>query len=310
MKINKIIILLILISSLFLVSCEKPEDKPNVIETEVDPINEKVDVDTEVEVKPEKKNDIKVLSGKWGTPISAVNTEAWEDAVFIYGDGNTLYYTMGEHLKVDSYVSSKVNGKWSSPVSHEFNLPDFPDGAVHTQDNKKLYFASVRPGTLGSADIYIFENGKVENIGAPINTEYLESEPYISPDDNTFYFASNKPGGIGGGDIYLSSKVDGKWTEPVNIGEPVNSKKDETQPFLTADGNKIYFTATDRDGIGGPAIFMSEKTGSTWSEPEAIIKGFVGEPTLTNDEQNLYFVHIFREGSKLTDADIYYVKAK
>ena len=247
--------------------------------------------------------EIKVHTG-WKTPVSIINTNEWEDACSISPDGNTLYYTKGEGLDVDSYSATLSNGIFGIPIPHSFNQEGLPDGAVHTQDDEVLYFASIRAEGLGSADIYIYENGNFENFEI-INSEYLESEPFISADGNTFYFGSNRPGSSGDADIWFSTKVDGEWQEPQNLGEPVNSNKLDTQPFVTSDGNELYFTSTNRNGIGGPAIFRSIKVDGVWQEPEVVISGFVGEPTLTEDKSKLYFVHIFRDGSKLLDADVY-----
>ena len=258
------------------------------------------------------KTEIKI-SDEWETPVnlwSPINSEKWEDAPSISPNGNILYFTIGEWLHVDSYSSEKINGKWSNPKPHSFNLPDFPDWAVHTQDNKTLYFASVRPGTIGSGDIYVFKNNDIKNIGSPINTKELESEPYISKDGNTLFFASKRDNGFGGDDIWFSKKLNGKWQEPENIGFPVNSKLNETQPFITDDGQELYFTATNKDWIGGPAIFKSSKVKNSWSKPELVVSGFVGEPTLTADKNKLYFVHIFRNKGKLLNADIYVAEKK
>lgn len=315
---KKIIVGVVILLVIAVLSGDKKDEQVST-STEVNEVT-----DTEVLNTPEpsgvavgvvvdKEEDHKIsITNKIKTPVnlgSPINTLGWEDAPSISPDGNTLYFTIGENLDVDSYYSKKSGGKWSKPKPHSFNTDDLPEGAVHTQDNKLLYFAAIRADSIGSADIYIFENGQVKNIGAPINTKDLESEPYISPDGNTLYFGSNRSGSKGA-DIWFSKKVGGVWQEPVNIGEPVNSDKDETQPFVTADGNEIYFTATNRNGVGGPAIFMSKKQGEVWGEPELVVSGFVGEPTLTADGKFLYFVHLFVINNKPVDADIYVAEVK
>ena len=124
------------------------------------------------------------------------------------------------------------------------------------------------------------------------------------------YFAAKRDNGLGGADIWFSKKLNGQWQDPVNIGSPVNTKLDETQPFITDDGQELYFTATNRNWVGWPAIFKSNKVDDSWSKPELVVSGFVGEPTLTADKNKLYFVHIFRKWSKLLDADIYMAEKK
>ncbi len=214
------------------------------------------------------------------------------------------------------YVSKKTANGWSEPESLSINTKGFLTGAPFvTPDGKTMYFASVRPGVIGEADIYVAKNengewGKPDNLGAPVNTKYIETDPVLSPDGQTLYFASKRPGGKGEGDIWMSKKTATGWAEPINLGGPINTDKDENQEIFTQDGKEMYFMATNRNGVGGPAIFRSLKQDDGWSEPAVIISGFVGEPSLTADKQFLYFVHIIRKGGKLIDAEIMFSKHK
>ncbi|MCD6288400.1 MAG: PD40 domain-containing protein, partial [Candidatus Hydrogenedentes bacterium] len=224
------------------------------------------------------------------------------------------YFSRGRDLHVDVYYSKKQGDGWTEPVAATgINVKDFPTGAAHSQDDKTMYFSSIRPGVLGGSDIFVCEkkNGKwvnPKNLGAPVNTAAMESEPFISRDGKTLYFASSRKGGKGKADIYVSRKNGDTWTQPVNIGSPVNSSEDDTQPFVTEDGQELYFQAMNRKGVPGPAIFRSIRQGDAWGEPELVVSGFVGEPTLTSDKKYLYFVHIILKGGKLTDAEIMYTR--
>lgn len=252
------------------------------------------------------------VSDEWTRPEQLpppVSSSAWEDAPRISPDGQVLYFTRGKDRDVEGYVSRKTKDGWSQPNPLDFNLKSFPTGASHSQDDEIIYFASVRPGGYGSGDIYVSKkvNGrwtKGDNLGSPPNTKYMESEPFIASDHMTLYFASNRPGGRGKADIYMTQKKRAGWSEPVNLGSPVNSEFDDSQPFLTQDGKELYFMAVNRKGIPGPAIFRTVRIGEKWGEPEVVITGFVGEPSLTADKQILYFVHIIRKGGKLADAKI------
>jgi hypothetical protein len=93
----------------------------------------------------------------------------------------------------------------------------------------------------------------------------------------------------------MARRRDGRWQEPVNLGNPVNTAQEEVQPFITKDGQELWFAGTARDGSGDHAIFMTELTSNgKWSTPQTVIKGLVGEPTLTADKQQLFFVHIYK----------------
>lgn len=256
------------------------------------------------------------VSTDWSTPEalqSPVNSPEWEDSPSITPDGRTLLFTRGRDRDVETYLTRKTETGWSEPEPlDKINLKSFPTGGAHTQDGKTLFLASFRPGGLGQADIYKCQKvdgvwTNLENIGAPVNTEHMESEPYISPDGKTLYFASNRTGNT---DIWFCRRAGDSWTEPENMGPPINTNKDETQPFLTRDGKQLYFMAVNRDGIGGPAIFRSVKKDDRWQTPDLVVSGMVGEPTLTADERYLYFVHIIQNGSQLIDAEIMVARRK
>lgn len=258
------------------------------------------------------------ISNEWEAPERLpypVNSPEWEDGPSISPDGKTLYFARGRDRDVKTYFSEKIAGGWSQPIPLDINLESFPTGAPHTQDGKILYFASIRPGVLGLGDIYVSRkaNGKwkeVINLGKPINTKDMESEPFISLNNRELYFTSTRKGGKGNADIWMAKKAKKEWSEPVNLGSPVNSEFEETQPFVTQDGEELYFVAVNRKGVPGPAIFRSVKQGEKWGEVQVVISGFVGEPTLTADQKTLFFVHLIRKNGKLIDGEIMFTRRR
>ncbi len=104
-------------------------------------------------------------------------------------------------------------------------------------------------------------------VPAPISTEYTEVEPLLSPDGNQLYIMSNRPGGLGGADIWVSDKVDGEWTEPRNLGAPINSPAaDHCLYFTGPDWSVAYWTSTRPGGYGGNDIWRSERVDGVWQE--------------------------------------------
>ncbi|MEM6831674.1 MAG: SPOR domain-containing protein, partial [Bacteroidota bacterium] len=79
---------------------------------------------------------------------------------------------------------------------------------------------------------------------------FSNAHPTVSKDGKSLYFVSDRPGGKGGSDIYLSVNQDGKWSEPVNLGEPLNTLGNESFPFLANDST-LYFSSDGHIGIGG-----------------------------------------------------------
>jgi Tol biopolymer transport system component len=136
--------------------------------------------------------------------------------------------------------------------------------------------------------------------GDLLNEDYEVGEMHITADGQHLYFHSARAGGLGGLDIWRCDLVDGEWQLPVNV-EEVNTDGNEGWPFISQDGNELWFTRTY---MGTPGIFRSLWIDGSWSEPELIVSTFAGEPTL-DQEGNLYFVHHFFENGTMIEADIY-----
>ncbi len=99
------------------------------------------------------------------------------------------------------------------------------------------------------------------------NPAYSCAHPTLSADGQTMIFASDMPGGYGGTDLYLSTlKADGStWSDPVNLGERINSPGDELFPFLHQDGI-LYFASDGWPGLGGLDVFESRQESGEWIE--------------------------------------------
>ena len=98
------------------------------------------------------------------------------------------------------------------------------------------------------------------------SNEYSVGHPALSPDVNTLYFVSDMEGGCGGTDIWSCSRLDGRWSKPVNLGKNINTTGNEMFPFV-ADNGDLYFASDGHPGFGSLDIFVSGKTGDSWSLP-------------------------------------------
>ena len=90
----------------------------------------------------------------------------------------------------------------------------------------------------------------------------------------------------------------------MNLGAPINSASNDLQPAFTADGNTMYFTS-DRNSSIGMAIYRSNRVGGAWTNPELVIKGIVGELSITADGKYLYFVHVLTDSNGVFDSDVW-----
>lgn len=99
---------------------------------------------------------------------------------------------------------------------------------------------------------------------ALVNTPENEGAQCISADGRLLFFtACGRPDGKGSCDIYMSVRKNGSWSQPVNLGFPVNSGAWETQPSISADGRFLYFTSNRNGGKGKMDIWRAEKIGIT-----------------------------------------------
>ncbi len=283
-----------------------------------------------------------VVAADWGEPVrlaGPLTDQCPNDAIEISRDGKTLYFFWSPtvegtneellHIHTGTYYAERVGddpGLFTDP--RFFDLQKGADGGSvdgslsFTPDGAYVYFHSTRAENLGYQhspptddylDIYVApiidgEPGPAINLGEPVNSIYLDGEHALSPDGSQLFLTSTRPGGLGGPDIWVSTKTEGSWSEPVNLGAPVNSEEWDGQPgFAAGDPNTMYFVSR-RDGPS--SIYRSAFNGESWSEPEMIITGYVGEPSLVADGSIMYFVHVLVDDDGVFGSNIWYVKRK
>lgn len=209
----------------------------------------------------------------------SVNTQESEYFPSVSLDGNKLIFTrrLG-NVNEDFFGTIRVNGVWrkAQPLQGGINTPQNEGAQNISQDGTWLLFTGCyRPDGFGGCDLYISyltENGWSQpfNLGDKINTDQWESQPSLSPDKRDLYFASRRPGGYGGSDIYVSHLLpNGTWSKPENLGPGINTSADETEPFIHADNQSLYFVSNGLPGYGDADIFITRKgADGKWGKPE------------------------------------------
>ena len=204
-----------------------------------------------------------------------INSKYHEASVTFTPDNSTMYFTRnnyGKKLKRDKngvnhlkiYVSKKVNGEWTEAEEVPFNSDDYSTGhPALSPDGKKLYFVSDMPGTIGDTDIFVvdvLDNGSYsepKNLGPGINTKQKEMFPFIN--DKKLYFASNGHVGLGGLDVYEVAYDEEGFKEVSNMGQPINSNKDDFSYIVNEENQKGYFASNRRGGKGDDDIYSFER---------------------------------------------------
>ena len=206
-------------------------------------------------------------NGIWSKPKTInITTSGHEAVVNVSMDGKTLFFYKDDEGDGNIYKSIlSANGEWSSPTSIDpnVNLESQETHAHLSPDGKSLYFVSDRKKGNGGKDIYVCKqlpNGNwdaPQNIGNTINTSSDEDGVFIHPDGKTMYFSSNGHKSIGGYDVFSSTlDDDGNWSEPINMGYPINSTDNDLFFVTSADGKRGYYSSYKEDGFGEKDIYQ------------------------------------------------------
>jgi len=206
---------------------------------------------------------------KWGEAVNIgnpVNTK-WNDAaVSISEDGQKMVIYRGRTDGGDLYSANLKGSRWGNihDLTHKVNKGDSHESSVcFNIDGSRMYFVSTRDkDSQGGKDIFMSQLdvkgkrwSKPINLGPVINTPYDEISVYVTPDESTIYFSSNGHKTIGGFDIFKSEFKDSTWSEPENIGMPINTTGDDMYMKILLNGRDAYYTSSRKDGEGGLDIY-------------------------------------------------------
>jgi len=212
----------------------------------------------------------KLDSSGWGPakPIEEINTRGNEGAQCISADGRILFFTACNRSdgfgSCDIYYSIFINGKWSTPqnAGAPLNSQAWEAQPSFSSDNRYLYFSSDRINGEGKKDIWRSELlgcsdtdelvwSKPENLGELVNTPGDDISPFIHPNNENFYFISDSHVGMGGFDIYKCNiRFDTIFSDPQNLGYPINTIKNEQGLVISADGSTGYFSSSRNEKTG------------------------------------------------------------
>lgn len=201
------------------------------------------------------------VNGKWQLPEITFfsKNRNWKDVDPMFSpDGKMLFFQSNRPVQgfpdkkgFDIWAIKKVRNKWSEPyhLGNTINSDASETFASMTIEGS-IYFMKENPNGTGKSDIYVsrYKNNQYQspqNIGLPINTTERESNPYIAPDEKYIIYFSSKPEGFGDVDLYISFNEKGLWSEPVNLGNLVNSKVGDFCPFYHEKEKKLYFSRTE-----------------------------------------------------------------
>jgi outer membrane protein OmpA-like peptidoglycan-associated protein/tetratricopeptide (TPR) repeat protein len=274
--------------------------------------------------------DIFTVPAEGGTVKNAVafsnelNTIHHDGPAVFNEDGTKVYFSRNNNSKeevnsngkeirqVGIFTAELVEGKWTNVLP--INLNNLGYLVYHpalSKDGKQLYFASDMPGGIGGTDIYVSainEDGTLatpENLGPIVNSEGNESFPFVSKEDGTLYFSSDGWVGYGLLDVFVAVKgEDDEIVNVINLGDPINSKKDDFGYFLADDGFSGFISSNRKGGVGGDDIYAFDRI------PPLTLKGQIFD-AVNNDPVEGAKVVLARENGEeiayfITGADGFY----
>lgn len=254
-----------------------------------------------------------------------VNTELPEYLPSLSIDGSTLLFHRRVNNQEDFYLATwddSLNWHNVRPLT-DLNTKANEGAHSLSADGNTLYFTLCDfPANYGSCDIY--HSIKTDkgwsnpvNLGPNVNSKFWDSQPSVSADGRFLFFSSDRPGGHGNRDLYVCFKTrSGKWSNPVNLGDVVNSKGDDEAPFFHPDGKTLYYMSDGHPGMGSSDLFFSQTPDITdWSVPVNLgypinTRHKEGAIFVTTDGATAYFAKEYidssgRANQKITNIDIY-----
>lgn len=219
----------------------------------------------------------------FGRPLNT----AQHDASGSFSPRNIIYYTRwnDENRKDQNiYLARMVDFKFyeSFKLPESVNVPGYKSiNPFVSMDGLTLYFSSNRPGGQGGLDLWKIAldelgnvTGEAVNLGRPINSELDEVSPFFHEVSSTLFFSSNGHNSIGGLDIFKSqyNRQNKAFEEPINLGMPINSSKDDSYIIWDKLLRKGFFASDREDCEAGHCYNIYEVT----NEPIRIeLEGYV-----------------------------------
>ncbi|HLT07929.1 MAG TPA: OmpA family protein [Cyclobacteriaceae bacterium] len=228
-------------------------------------------------IKRELQNPKNITKERLPAPLNQFTLQYFP---VLTADSKKILFTKRDGLNnyehEDIYVSYYEDEGWAEPVPIDsFLNTRYNEGTctISADGNILIYTSCDAPDSFGSCDLYITYkvNGKWQkaaNMGKTINSRFWDSQPSLSADGSMLFFSSNRRGGYGGNDIWYSRRMpDGNWSEVKNVGDVINTDKDEVSPFIYFNNEQLFFASDGHMGFGGKDLFMSKIVNGEFTKP-------------------------------------------
>lgn len=245
-----------------------------------------------------------LINRRWSTPVVASFSGIWRDSEpDVSPDGKRLFFISNRPVKgnrpimttLGTYTFNGSNVWYVEQRGNDWGQPIHLPGAINDiarlynpsiARSGTLYFSAVLPDGGGRNQIYrsVPGNGVY---GRPERLSFSDPnfnhmDPTVDPEERFIIFAANLPGSLAGSaDLYISLHKDGRWEEPISLGENVNSTALENAPVLHPDGHTLYFSSA-RPNVG---VFPKPRK-ETFADVTARLH------RILNGQRNIWFIDI------------------
>ncbi len=229
------------------------------------------------------KNGVWKDAGQFGKPI---NTKGNDASVAVNPNGNLLLVYRGKKRNGGIYITNYDSNKerWTKPkqVIRKINKKNYKESTLtFSKDSTTVYFVSDRKGGVGGKDIWYSKRkgnsnsgwSRPKNMGTDVNSIYNEEAVFLTKNDSVLYYSSQGHGTMGGYDVFRSYRLpDGRWSEPENLGYPLNTAGDDLFFVTNRSMRSGYFTSNGQEDCYGDndlyEFFFYDKKEPDADEPD------------------------------------------
>jgi tetratricopeptide (TPR) repeat protein len=209
------------------------------------------------------------IRNEWTPPVN-ITPELQSDGDHyvscLSATGGIMLLSKDDNINSDIWISNFDGVRWAPArkLKKEINTKYWEAHGFITEDGSTLIFSSDRPGGFGGLDLYVSKLGKdgewgtPVNMGPEINTPFNDDRPFLIQNGKMLFFASQGHYNMGGYDIFHSKmQSNGLWSNPENLGYPLNTPDDNIFFCPMEDGKGGYMSMTRRDeGAGKEDIYL------------------------------------------------------
>ena len=209
-----------------------------------------------------------------------INSDKDDSSPLISPDGTHLFFTRNtiDSHNADVWVAHKTKeGTWSKAENTGYPINNKVHNSVIScaSDNRSVLLLNTYYGDASYKGCCFSQSnfdGNQWSLPQDVNISNLNHygkwlDASLSVDNRTMLLSAMRPGTLGYNDLYVSFKTEkGIWSEPLNLGQNINTPFNEASPFLASDNKTLYFSSLGYPGYGNQDIFMTKRLDDTWTK--------------------------------------------